>query len=195
MPVITPLFKLLISTQDGRQYDIPAVKRIEVKTSRDSDSDTATIELPALKYLQHDTFQKGDEVLISFGHMEADQGMKSVFIGNVKKTGPKIPVTLECEDILGRLKKCWYEGDDYKNPSSSESEESLQNIMQDMIDNVGIGAEGVEGLILKSPNDHDFPKWKGELFVGGRRYGDVFEKRSEERRVGKECRSRWSPYH
>ena len=22
-----------------------------------------------------------------------------------------------------------------------------------------------------------------------------FEKRSEERRVGKECRSRWSPYH
>ena len=24
---------------------------------------------------------------------------------------------------------------------------------------------------------------------------DVFEIRSEERRVGKECRSRWSPYH
>src|SRR2546429_7761370 len=24
---------------------------------------------------------------------------------------------------------------------------------------------------------------------------DVVEKRSEERRVGKECRSRWSPYH
>ena len=23
----------------------------------------------------------------------------------------------------------------------------------------------------------------------------AFEKRSEERRVGKECRSRWSPYH
>ena len=25
--------------------------------------------------------------------------------------------------------------------------------------------------------------------------GDVVERRSEERRVGKECRSRWSPYH
>src|SRR5260221_3483022 len=25
--------------------------------------------------------------------------------------------------------------------------------------------------------------------------GDVMGKRSEERRVGKECRSRWSPYH
>src|SRR5713101_8931287 len=26
-------------------------------------------------------------------------------------------------------------------------------------------------------------------------YSDVFVERSEERRVGKECRSRWSPYH
>ena len=25
--------------------------------------------------------------------------------------------------------------------------------------------------------------------------GDAVDKRSEERRVGKECRSRWSPYH
>ena len=24
---------------------------------------------------------------------------------------------------------------------------------------------------------------------------DTFDDRSEERRVGKECRSRWSPYH
>ena len=24
---------------------------------------------------------------------------------------------------------------------------------------------------------------------------DIFAERSEERRVGKECRSRWSPYH
>ena len=26
-------------------------------------------------------------------------------------------------------------------------------------------------------------------------YSNNFEERSEERRVGKECRSRWSPYH
>ena len=25
--------------------------------------------------------------------------------------------------------------------------------------------------------------------------GDILAERSEERRVGKECRSRWSPYH
>src|SRR2546427_440738 len=36
----------------------------------------------------------------------------------------------------------------------------------------------------------------GELTRGGRIVGrGVAEARSEERRVGKECRSRWSPYH
>ena len=29
----------------------------------------------------------------------------------------------------------------------------------------------------------------------GRSYGAMQDDRSEERRVGKECRSRWSPYH
>ena len=29
----------------------------------------------------------------------------------------------------------------------------------------------------------------------GRRLGEALVERSEERRVGKECRSRWSPYH
>ena len=34
-------------------------------------------------------------------------------------------------------------------------------------------------------------------FVGGALFGSAGVKllRSEERRVGKECRSRWSPYH
>src|SRR2546422_2874109 len=30
---------------------------------------------------------------------------------------------------------------------------------------------------------------------GAEREADVARRRSEERRVGKECRSRWSPYH
>src|ERR1041385_2228268 len=34
-------------------------------------------------------------------------------------------------------------------------------------------------------------KWKGGRYG----YGQVVLARSEERRVGKECRSRWSPYH
>ena len=43
-------------------------------------------------------------------------------------------------------------------------------------------------------------KQKGETFADG--HGQVMhsnrdweDSRSEERRVGKECRSRWSPYH
>ena len=32
-------------------------------------------------------------------------------------------------------------------------------------------------------------------YVRVRIYGEQTERRSEERRVGKECRSRWSPYH
>ena len=33
------------------------------------------------------------------------------------------------------------------------------------------------------------------LFTRPRRFGKTLTMRSEERRVGKECRSRWSPYH
>ena len=34
-----------------------------------------------------------------------------------------------------------------------------------------------------------------ELFLEALRAGIRGQRRSEERRVGKECRSRWSPYH
>ena len=34
-----------------------------------------------------------------------------------------------------------------------------------------------------------------EYFLGVFGFGIVVSGRSEERRVGKECRSRWSPYH
>src|SRR5437773_2056848 len=39
------------------------------------------------------------------------------------------------------------------------------------------------------------PLCRHALEVADAREGDVDEPRSEERRVGKECRSRWSPYH
>ena len=53
-------------------------------------------------------------------------------------------------------------------------------------------------LILLMPNG----KWKFEAACSGQniktvRFKEItgFSSRSEERRVGKECRSRWSPYH
>ena len=36
---------------------------------------------------------------------------------------------------------------------------------------------------------------RGTLSVGAMRQQAFLAERSEERRVGKECRSRWSPYH
>src|ERR1035441_5755396 len=38
-------------------------------------------------------------------------------------------------------------------------------------------------------------KWKTGFRCCGRVVALAFRSRSEERRVGKECRSRWSPYH
>src|SRR3712207_9495468 len=46
------------------------------------------------------------------------------------------------------------------------------------------------GLILLAPTSREYT-WD---VIAGRRYGPDLT-RSEERRVGKECRSRWSPYH
>ena len=37
--------------------------------------------------------------------------------------------------------------------------------------------------------------WTYEPLVAGGKDVDMVAERSEERRVGKECRSRWSPYH
>ena len=38
-------------------------------------------------------------------------------------------------------------------------------------------------------------KWKIQLNDSGSAEKEIVFTRSEERRVGKECRSRWSPYH
>ena len=48
-------------------------------------------------------------------------------------------------------------------------------------------------------NGHNAGGGDNSVAIGGKYtiFGDYhdFDKRSEERRVGKECRSRWSPYH
>ena len=48
------------------------------------------------------------------------------------------------------------------------------------------------GLLLSK--EMDTAKVRPELQEERRRLDDILS-RSEERRVGKECRSRWSPYH
>src|SRR3712207_3530809 len=58
--------------------------------------------------------------------------------------------------------------------------------------------EGIsrEGSLLDVGIEHDVVQKSGAWFAHGEeRLGQGRENRSEERRVGKECRSRWSPYH
>ena len=75
-----------------------------------------------------------------------------------------------------------------------------------VLDDLQSGSRDTEGLDEKR-NPHDFALWKkagsehimrwnspwGEGFPGW--HLECTAMRSEERRVGKECRSRWSPYH
>src|SRR2546427_10815376 len=59
--------------------------------------------------------------------------------------------------------------------------------MMETILNLGLNDDTVEGLIRESRNP-------GFAYDSYRRFVQMYG-RSEERRVGKECRSRWSPYH
>ena len=56
-----------------------------------------------------------------------------------------------------------------------------------------VGLEG-NGIDLRRLGGED-GELDGDLDGGMGRARNDFESRSEERRVGKECRSRWSPYH
>ena len=55
----------------------------------------------------------------------------------------------------------------------------------------GVGVAAIKG-VLEHPDLELVGCWVHSEDKAGK---DVGEIRSEERRVGKECRSRWSPYH
>ena len=55
----------------------------------------------------------------------------------------------------------------------------------------------ISAMVGKGSVNHNSRKFKAENVDGERSHLniDYCNERSEERRVGKECRSRWSPYH
>src|SRR3712207_5704300 len=58
--------------------------------------------------------------------------------------------------------------------------------------------DAVKPVGVRGSPDKDKERLRGSdlrLPRSGVFYGDPLQVRSEERRVGKECRSRWSPYH
>ena len=85
-----------------------------------------------------------------------------------------------------------------RKPSPSRNQYLLDLTRKDVRDNI-IGQ--VEKILRE--NDVDYVKWDMNrhlsdvysLKLPADQEGEVYHRRSEERRVGKECRSRWSPYH
>src|SRR2546425_11235202 len=74
---------------------------------------------------------------------------------------------------------------------SSQSEKTLWDVVHDpLITRDPKTFEYRAGLATTFQPSNDLKTWTFKL-----RRGVTFHERSEERRVGKECRSRWSPYH
>src|SRR2546422_9709319 len=93
---------------------------------------------------------------------------------------------------------------DYFLICSAESERqviAVKDHIEKVLDEKGYCLYGLEGLeagvwVLMDYDDvvvHIFTREVREHYGLDRLWADA--KRSEERRVGKECRSRWSPYH
>src|SRR5258706_13491492 len=64
-----------------------------------------------------------------------------------------------------------------------------------VIDGATFGKAGSGGTIDHAGNKHPFHESQGGSWGIGDVHPAAWDPRSEERRVGKECRSRWSPYH
>src|SRR2546429_1345662 len=103
-------------------------------------------------------------------------------------------VAVNDEEAAGRAAQAWPDGE------VLAGAEGLVRLVVDsgaeLVLNALVGAAGLgptvaalgEGMDLALAN-------KESLVVGGELVTQLAEARSEERRVGKECRSRWSPYH
>src|SRR5256885_16674036 len=94
--------------------------------------------------------------------------------------GPATPLSIlgaQCEDERARIRKNFEHGAGAKATLLALCELADRSLQQVFKDALKLHDSSKEGLSL--------------LALGG--YGRRM--RSEERRVGKECRSRWSPYH
>src|SRR3712207_106725 len=73
------------------------------------------------------------------------------------------------------------------------SKEQVTKIVNELIkpEKLNVSEEKINPIIQKYLSEHQDTLQKEQIT----KIIDCESKRSEERRVGKECRSRWSPYH
>jgi hypothetical protein len=171
MAILTPQFNIQIKTQAGKTYRIPVIESIRINTSRKPEADTATVKIPSIRGLYLDTFKKGDEISIWFGHKESDYGFEKVFLGTITRVGPNFPMTIEAKDWWWNIKKAWHKDKDAKLVSAS-----LNSIAQTLLTNAGDGAKGLEGVELITSTDYETVLFKEEFPIGNRSYGEIFSK-------------------
>ena len=94
------------------------------------------------------------------------------------------------------------EDPDYATQSHADHMAALVTATQRAIDAAGIDGRAIEAIALDTTGSsvipvhaHLQPIDDYYLWCDHRAWREAAEIRSEERRVGKECRSRWSPYH
>ena len=83
---------------------------------------------------------------------------------------------------------------------SAKEGTGITELLEKIVDDIPAPAGDPDGSLRALIFDSVYDNYKGvviyaRIFNGTVKVGDVILCRSEERRVGKECRSRWSPYH
>src|SRR5574342_299002 len=106
-------------------------------------------------------------------------------IGVLRNVEPPTRPRLECLRETGLILRC-----DRKVGNPLQTKQGSRPSRPDQEGRKGSEAGVPENLRVPLEGDRDF----GEL-CGSHQGCQVPFRRSEERRVGKECRSRWSPYH
>lgn len=88
-------------------YSFDFVHRVTVESSWQSLTDKAVIYLPAAlkvdKTKLKDAFPKGTAVSIQLGYEST--GLTEVFNGFIARVHPKVPIEIECEDLMWKLKQ------------------------------------------------------------------------------------------